>query len=65
MAEPHVVAALKDKRAELSGGIADLVLADLDTEIGAPFGFGMAVHRRVEQLARIGLLVADDQALAL
>ena len=24
MAEPHVVAALKDKRAELSGGIADL-----------------------------------------
>jgi len=25
MAEPHVVAALKDKRAELSGGIADLL----------------------------------------
>ena len=24
MAEPHVVAALKDKRAELSGNIADL-----------------------------------------
>ena len=24
MAEPHVVAALKDKRAELSGSIADL-----------------------------------------
>ena len=24
MAEPHVVATLKDKRAELSGGIADL-----------------------------------------
>ena len=43
--------------------IADQVLPHLDPDIGDAIRLGVAVHRRVEQLARIGKLVADDQPL--
>ena len=44
---------------------ADLILADLDAEIRPPMRLGVAVHRRVEKLARIGLLVADNESFRL
>lgn len=43
-----------------TAGIADKVLANLEAQIGNASGFGMTVHRRVENVPRIGLVVADD-----
>src|SRR5690606_31580119 len=43
----------------------DLVLPDLDAEVGTPLRVGMPVHGRIEQGARIGLLVADHEPLGL
>ena len=44
--------------------IADQILAHFDAERGDAIDFAMAVHRRVEELARIGQLVPDQNALS-
>ena len=45
----------------LSRGVGDLVLANFYAQIGPSIGLGVAVHRRVEELAGIGLLVTDEK----
>ena len=45
------------------GRMGDLVLAYLDAEVWKSARLGVTVHRRVEQLTRIRLLIADNQAL--
>ena len=49
--------------AGLAGFAGDLILPHFDAEVGDAARFGVAVHRRVEQLARIGLLVADYEPI--
>ena len=40
--------------------LGNQVLSHLEAEVGPPVRLRMAVHGRVEQCARIGLLIADD-----
>ena len=44
--------------------VRDLVLPYLDAELGKPPRFAVSIHGRVELPARIGLLVADVEAVS-
>ena len=49
----------------LTIGTGYLILSHLNAEIGPSIRLGVAVHRVIEQVARIGFLITDDQPISL